>query len=447
MDGDRTLFEMYAEYRSGNRNILEKLFSLVGFDDKDGKYKTEFKINNSDLNKMVYRAISSYSASGYNSSQQKISLDEMKAIFCEAIIELFNEDGICDNSSLFSKLKAKVLEPIKAIKDISSNEISSYVKGDDGKMLDLIDVYTCDENEPANSGYRNFMQKMIMIVKNYDISEMLPKDNIIARNLIKLLLMPEFPEMCDRHFMESDESVILSNSKIIDLYHIKYNKRLCSEQISQGYLTIYQLLMKCCYGYVPCGRVDFCKASSVETNYYNVIANSTAYYIDDVVNGRKTCSRKALDNLKKCIDYSVDRTVFDLNRRGVVIDKFKILDIIFNRANENKVRYWYLNKKLDDKKHRTVKLENRMKLRYFYCKSGNRYSEIRSVKAIEFNSIPKVYQFGSCCVIIDSESRNVWYLPSNNRIMYAIRRGEHNGEYIALLHNSTKTRNKFVEIA
>jgi hypothetical protein len=165
-------------------------------------------------------------------------------------------------------------------------------------------------------------------------------------------------------------------------------------------------------------------------NYHKMITDTTA--------NRKFC--QCWDNVRNIID----ETACLLAQQGIVLDKKKVTDIMAHKYNEKRAVYWYLNKRTEDKKHRTVKEPNKMTLTEYYYQADGTYS-IRG-KAVEFEDIPEIYEFGNAVVIIDTVAKQVWYMSKVRRLIHTIKR---RSSYIGfrLYNNVAKDKNIFYKLA
>lgn len=174
---------------------------------------------------------------------------------------------------------------------------------------------------------------------------------------------------------------------------------------------------------------DYGKAFGIY-NYHKMITDTTA--------NRKFC--QCWDNVRNIID----ETACLLAQQGIVLDKKKVTDIMAHKYNEKRAVYWYLNKRTEDKKHRTVKEPNKMELTEYYYRTDGTYS-IHG-KAVVFEDIPEIYEFGNAVVIINTVSRQVWYMPKVRRLIHTIKR---RNSYVGFrLYNSVvKDKNIFYKSA
>lgn len=178
-------------------------------------------------------------------------------------------------------------------------------------------------------------------------------------------------------------------------------------------------------------------------NYHKMITDATAFYIDKAISSDRLADRKfcqCWDNVRNIID----DTACMLWQQGIVLDKKRITDIMTHNYNEKRAVYWYLNKRVEDKKHRTVKEPNKMTLTEYYYQADGTYS-IRG-KAVEFEDIPEIYEFGNAVVIIDTVANQVWYMSKVRRLIHTIKR---RSSYIGfrLYNNIAKDKNIFYKSA
>ena len=226
MTENQSLYYYYNEYINGNNSVLNKLFVV-----RKNKTKEDgsIRFTITDLNKMVSAAYSAYQQQGIISNGRyrktiegvfKGTIEDMTDIFIEELINIFSDH-----------------------ENIIKCEKEKYAQGSGHRS------YSC------------FYRYLLKILHSYDITQMLPANNVVAKNIIKLILSEE---STGKYSIDKNTVCIDSSKNITDLYKSVYGDSITIEQVSEAYGIIYDLLMHCFYGYVPERRNKYIKKSKTE---------------------------------------------------------------------------------------------------------------------------------------------------------------------------------------
>ena len=139
-------------------------------------------------------------------------------------------------------------------------------------------------------------------------------------------------------------------------------------------------------------------------NHFRLIADKTAEHIE-----RDISKGKRLDD----VEYYISSAVQSLKDNGFAPDVEKIINIVSHR--DRSVVYWHL-------KH--IK-NGGAELRYFYRKSDDEYTLVRSGKygKLKFGDVSEwcVWEIGNCIVISDNVNKKLVYLSKDKMLFYAYR--------------------------
>lgn len=278
MTANRSLYDYYKEYISGNKSALDEMFISERTKAKDNEEgKIRFAVP--DLNKMVSSAYSAYQQQGispngrykkYKEGVFKGTRDDMTCVFVEKIIEIFSdsENVIESNEKLYSHLKCNIIQKVNDILENDNSQLEQSVEFEKGHFQKKTNINPNDYDRLSEYSYKKYMQghthksygsfyrELLGIIRHYDITQMLPANNVVAKNIIALILSDESTAKYDT---DKDSVCIDSLQKIADLYKSVYGDDITIEQVSEAYKRIYDMLMRCHYGFVPEKRSSFIK--------------------------------------------------------------------------------------------------------------------------------------------------------------------------------------------
>lgn len=276
MTTDKTLYDVYIDYRNGNKKVLDDMFVISNqIDDDNKKYKC-LRCVIPDINRMINCAYDDFQCEYINTRSYagryvkyvygiyKGSKDDMTDVFVEVIRNIFDDVNICltDNKTLYQKIKADVTRTLNDIlkQEGSAFEIPVEYKSADGKVMNCLEDADLIEYINVSYGHTELMMYYLSIMKEYNISDMLSEGNEITRNVIKLFENPA-TFFCDER---DDKLKVIPNADFVNLYNSTYSSEIAPERVPEAYNTIYELLMKCRYGYVPIDRKTFKKRNRNE---------------------------------------------------------------------------------------------------------------------------------------------------------------------------------------
>lgn len=139
-------------------------------------------------------------------------------------------------------------------------------------------------------------------------------------------------------------------------------------------------------------------------NHFRLIADKTAEHIE-----RDISKGKRLDN----VEYYISSAVRSLKDNGFAPDVEKIINIVLHR--DRTIVYWHLEH-----------IRNGgAELRYFYRKSDDEYTLVRSdrYKKLKFGDVSEwcVWEIGNCIVISDNVNKKLVYLSKDRMLFCAYR--------------------------
>lgn len=291
METNQTLYDIFTEYRNGNKDIIANLFSIKGTGEKRS---VECAVP--DVNKMAKSAYNCYLLNGINTNGQYCkysygafngTLEDMMSIFAETLQDIFFDNldkpvEVADNRSLYALLKTEVSKRVNAILKIKDAEIDVQYKMNESKQFhkDKYDNNSIDRLDECTAmrymqgsgslGHLDFFEHCQRILKSYDITEMLQMNNVITKNIIQLFDMPETGTI--NKYGDAD---VICHRELVDLYNRTYNGNITDERVSESYNIIFDLLMKTYYGYVPVSRKEYrqkdkAKKCTIINKYENI---------------------------------------------------------------------------------------------------------------------------------------------------------------------------------
>lgn len=143
--------------------------------------------------------------------------------------------------------------------------------------------------------------------------------------------------------------------------------------------------------------------------HIKILSDKTADYIEKSVTDESKVKMSRYNQCWNDMVHIIDRFLADtVNDKGIVLDKTKILDIICHNAGDRK--YWNLN----------MGSKGKMMLTYYYHKSDNIYSIVRS-RGVTYSEIPIYIEIGNCIIIVDNVTKQAEYLSNNRKLFYVHR--------------------------
>lgn len=258
----KSLFEIYTDYRNGNEKAFDELFQTKCVDIKNNRtYSFCFSID--DLNSMVKTAYITYKSScvlpyekykKYNENFFDGDEADIMSLFYKTLLEIFRDsESIPNEQALYRKLKYRICREMN--KELENSQTAHKVpieyKDRDGKIKNRLDSYI-EVNQNAPSRHKDMFKKMIDIQRKFDISEMLPDNNVVARNIIQLIRSPLVEKRAEDYNIK-----IIERKEMAELYRNVYRCDIHDEQISKAYDTIYKLLWSCYCGNAPVSREEY----------------------------------------------------------------------------------------------------------------------------------------------------------------------------------------------
>ncbi len=413
------LFDIYKEYRSGNKNALNKIIEnrVVRKSKKGGG--TEIIITDRCLDKMIQKAYRCFEK-GYKSAddgQYKKyyranftgDISDITMYFLKEVYIIFeSEQEIRFACELYGMIKYQATKAINdTLKSQSDVMVMSYnsiqnKRDKNGEELTFFDTYTaegineyrkdfCDYDDyNEHKSYLPIVRESRRLMRNYSIGELLPDNANFQKNLINVLTDPRILSIDVNS--DNKEKSKMANGHIAEIYNSMYGSMPSESQIIFGLNRIYELFMEYYYGYIPVARTKFKKfQSSFGVNLHNMVTT------------------KADSSL---ILSAVQRFVYDFEGLGYIIDTAKIRSIAINENKDGeRVKFWGV--KINDKE--TV-------IEEYYYKFDDYYSIVRN-NSVKIDGIADIYIVGNCTIVVDRNLKRLYCYCSDKRLRLIRREG------------------------
>lgn len=408
------LFALYKDYKSGNKQALNGLYSQQKIHKRGEKKYIEIIVKDKMLSDMVHKALAVYQSPSkvlsdgdykkFTNSHFAGDYDDMAMIFYSEIQAIFDDTDFVqiDEKMLYGEVKRRVTISVNELLKNQDNSIEVYATDNDengsGNPYDLdwfvndisweyqkqYQPIFCDNDTPKNKQHTSFISDILELITSVDLKSLLPKNAVFQRNLIDILYSADIV-----NYDEDGLERIASHKEISQLYYKRFGVEPLEEQVTFGLNALYKLLMEYYYGYVPIARCDFEKS-------------------DGIFNVHTIISENAKRNLLLSV---IERFRYDFTQKGYCVDVEKIKEIIFENSSckNRKQRYWALKIKND-----------RAIINEFYHQHNDCYSLIRN-NDIKINGIPDIYYIGKCVVVADDMEKQLYYFNCDYRLRLVLR--------------------------
>lgn len=300
MENTRTLFDIYKNYKNGNKESFANLLSI-----KNNGNFTHLAIADKNLQNMIKKGFRDYkTASVFKKENKKHykkdvpsifmgTFEDMKDIYLLEFQKILTQNPnpvFDDKEQLYGALKrnvSAVINPeiksydtfsetfsLQNIYDYESGEMTehdltndyafqqwSYEQNEilkDWQDEIQIDEQKESENQKLNrqkiKNYNGLMLEIFLLICNEDLKNMLPSNSIIARNLIDII----FNYSCTLRVTSKGKLKHIRHKDMAKLFQKMYGYSPTEKQLSKAYNTVYNLIMNCLFGNVPISRTDFC---------------------------------------------------------------------------------------------------------------------------------------------------------------------------------------------
>lgn len=250
------LFDIFTEYRNGNKKIFDTLYSDNVKRNKCKDYENgELVINDEGLNNLVNFLYAHYSL------PYKFSKDDVCPKFSEQVYNGTKEDLKVDMMivlhSLFNDKKfnpADSSDIYKAVsnktKQLLGDNISTSVLADtdirideNGEEYSLLEAVSDKDlfKIETHCDYIGIMAEVVPIIRNYDIKQLLKKDADVQRKVIDTIY--KYYDYCYDEVL--DDNKLPRQEDMIEYYYKEYGSRISQSQYSRALNDIFKVICEC----------------------------------------------------------------------------------------------------------------------------------------------------------------------------------------------------------
>lgn len=417
MSDSTTIFEIYQQCRNGNCDIMNEHISFKTIFNKSGKYQeTQMQTDCTDIDGIVKKTyndfLKRYPHYKYENNLPRMEfrgeLNDIYAEFFNAFLDVTQSgDMISGQAQLCSHIKKNMTKQIRnkyLYSDFTLNGNERLDTDDDGE-INLCDRVAYNQwfsnlyTQEKGSFLHDIKELHHIISSVSDISSLFPTDATAQTKLIKLL------ESSEAFCFKNDDWKLKKISDISALIS-RSGGDLSEERITQSLNQIYNILIKCAIGYVPCSRKDYAKTKS---NTCNMLSEKTEQEIYKYYKCKPYTDPKNIKCLS-LLTLQVNAVIEILIQHGFSPDKEKIIDICLFDYDEPD--YWNFTESRNSK-YRI----------YHYSKKEKPYSyNLKRRKTIELDELPKCYIIGNCIIYTDQSNKELYYLQKENRLFFVAKR-------------------------
>lgn len=417
MSDSTTIFEIYQQCRNGNCAIMNEHISFKTIFNKSGKYQeTQMQTDCTDIDGIVKKTyndfLKRYPQYKYENNlprtEFRCELNDIYSEFFNAFLDVVRSgDMISGQAQLCSLIKKNMTKQIRnkyLYSDFTLNGNERLDTDDDGE-ISLCDRVAYNQwfsnlHTQEKGSFLHDIKELHHIISSVsDISSLFPTDAITQTRLIKLL------ESSEAFYLKNDDWKLKKISDISALIS-QFGGNLSEERITQSLNQIYNTLIKCAIGYVPCSRKDYANTTS---NTCNMLSEKTE---QEIYKYYKCKSYTDPQNIKclSLLTLQVNAVIEILIQHGFSPDKEKIIDICLFDYDEPD--YWQFTESRNSK-YRI----------YHYSEKEKPYSyNLKRSKTIEFDELPKCYIIGNCIIYADQSHKELYYLQKENRLFFVAKR-------------------------
>lgn len=250
-----SLYDIYHEYRSGNKTAFSSIFTDKTIVRKGIYVKSIFTVTVKGLDRLINRLYYEYSKSGKrlrNTKYKKYyepayngTIEDMRKDIAMVLLEIFNDSNFTAHSDkeLYGELKYRA---VKSINDSLKISVASYcveVFPDeyDGCYYDDSENWGNDITDSENKTYIGGIMEVYEIMRRYDIRDFLPANAKVQKNVIGLIdnfYKPNYDEA-------SDKLKYPSEADMTELYRMEYGETIDCTQYSRALCSIFKVLCEC----------------------------------------------------------------------------------------------------------------------------------------------------------------------------------------------------------
>lgn len=250
------LIEVLQEYRNGNKDILNTLYSDSVSKDGLNYGESNLKINDAGLEccidswyewyRTTYKSAkgekcTKFSEQVYNGSKEDMKLDVLTELF-----KLFEDTSFCPetNAEIYSRLKYNTVNVIGKNIDTSAFGISDISYDDDGEEYSLFENMTAfnDLNFKfdANDGYSQVITEVKEVFPN--IKKILKKGATAQSEIIDLICKHYDYNYYDEY---SESYNFPPQNQMLEYYNKEYGKKMSQPRYSKILSSIFDVMANC----------------------------------------------------------------------------------------------------------------------------------------------------------------------------------------------------------
>lgn len=250
-----TLYDIYLEYRSGNKTAFNRIFS------DNLNYlctiyqQSVFRINIAGLDGLIINLYTAYCKAGkrikdtkypkFHDSAYNGSLEDMRKDIIMLLLQIFNDGDFIAHSEgeLYGELKYRAVkfvnESIGTSVAINDNKKAQMLY--EGYYIDNSDSWGNDRASSISKSYTGGIKEIYDIMSRYDIRDFMPANAKVQKNVIGLIekfYKPIYDEV-------SDELKYPSEADMTELYRMEYGETIECSQYSRALSSIFRTLCEC----------------------------------------------------------------------------------------------------------------------------------------------------------------------------------------------------------
>lgn len=281
------LIEVLQEYRNGNKDILNTLYSdKVKYCYCDGMkiYDSgQFLIIDEGIARIInttYRLFTKYGAYKKQGKYYEQVYCGTKADFQKdtimILLEIFNDITItpATSSELYGLLKYKLKKFMNNKIKISAYSISDVFTDNDNEecsYYNFISQMPDFDFSQKNEGYIGEMKELMDILRAYDIKDLCSSNATAQKDIIDLLKN----NYKYRYYPQKDCCELPKDFEMISMYQLRYGKEMSQQQYSAVLDELFKILCDCTSDLkgVKITRKQYCNAKQRGDIYSNTQTN------------------------------------------------------------------------------------------------------------------------------------------------------------------------------
>lgn len=281
------LIDILKEYRSGNKDIINTLYSdKVKYSYCDGMkiYDSgQFLIIDEGISKIINTAYRLFTKYGTNKKQGKY----YEQVYCGTktdfqkdtimiLLEIFDDITITPvtSSELYGLLKYKLKKFMNNKIKISAYSISDVFTDNDNEecsYYNFISQMPDFDFSQKNEGYIGEMKELMDILRAYDIKDLCSSNATAQKDIIDLLKN----NYKYRYYPQKDCCELPKDFEMISMYQLRYWKEMSQQQYSAVLDELFKILCDCTSDLkgVKITRKQYCNAKQRGDIYSNTQTN------------------------------------------------------------------------------------------------------------------------------------------------------------------------------